>query len=369
MASRLLRQLDAALATEADPVRGACLRARRALQWARLGRHAEARDELAAIREAFGAAPQAEVTAWVNLAEAVSGAYDHPGPQAQDRLERALLLARAIGHAELQALCAAWLAHLDFNASRFQPMVGHAAQALQLAAPEHHAVHARVCLVVADAHHYADCFEQARPWYEAARRHALVDGDHATVSAILHNLTIFRVNNVRMAAVFGGVDAQRAALALLEAESARHYEAGIGITELGPFQPLPQAQLLTVIGRWEQALALFRQHVELAAAHGMERMLLPCLADMAWCWLQLGRADDAQATLARAQAQPLDGVEPDDLACAHLRFAQLHAAAGDAAQAAACRARADAELGRYRALQRELLALLARGLPATPPVP
>ena len=42
-----------------------------------------------AIREAFGAAPNAAVTAWVSLAEALIYFYSQPGPQAIDRLKRA----------------------------------------------------------------------------------------------------------------------------------------------------------------------------------------------------------------------------------------------------------------------------------------
>ena len=95
MASRLLAQLATRIAAERDPVRAACLRAQRGLYLARQGSHAEAQAIVDALREEFNARPNAEVTAWISLLEAVIHFFSQPGPKALDRLKRAHALSRA----------------------------------------------------------------------------------------------------------------------------------------------------------------------------------------------------------------------------------------------------------------------------------
>ena len=125
--------------------------AQRGIYLARQGKHQEAEAIVSAIRDEFGKQPNAEVTAWVSLVEALIRFYSHPGPKALDRLRRAHALSRAMNHPVLVPLCAAWLAHIEFSANRMEPMLPYAVQALQLAQPTHHAALARVSLVVADA--------------------------------------------------------------------------------------------------------------------------------------------------------------------------------------------------------------------------
>ena len=138
MASRLLAQLAARIAAARDPVEAACLRAQRGIYLARQGKHDEAEAIVKAIREEFGTRPNAEVTAWVSLVEAVSHFYSQPGPKALDRLRRAHALSRAMNHPVLVPLCAAWLAHIEFNGNRMEAMLQYAVEALRLAQPEHH---------------------------------------------------------------------------------------------------------------------------------------------------------------------------------------------------------------------------------------
>jgi hypothetical protein len=57
-------------------------------------------------------------------------------------------------------------------------------------------------LVIADAFHYAGRFDLAKPWYAAAREHALVEGDDAMISAMLHGVAALRANQVRLANAF-----------------------------------------------------------------------------------------------------------------------------------------------------------------------
>ncbi|MBS0594898.1 MAG: hypothetical protein JSR84_15665 [Proteobacteria bacterium] len=359
MRSRLLGRLDAQIASEPDAVRQASLRAQRAMHWARQGAHEAVLREVGAIREAFGKRPNAEVTAWISLAEAVNSFYSQPGPQALDRLKRAQALARAIGHVELQALSAAWLAHLEFNASRMEPMIEHAAEALRLAAPEHHAALARASLVVADAYHYAGRFDLAKGWYAAVRQHALADGDDAMISAMLHNVATFRANNVRMSELFGTVDPTQAAHAMLEAHSAANYDIGIGTASLSWFVPLIRAQLLTTEGRFSEAQEIFAANIEQARQEGLAR-LLPCFySDHAWCCLRLGNPDGARTSLESALSTISLDCDSDDLATTYARAAAITAALGDGALSADFAASAARHLREHHAAQRALLDLLS----------
>ncbi len=244
MASRLLTQLAARIAAARDPVEAACLRAQRGIYLARQGKHNEAQSTVDAIRAEFGSRPNAEVTAWISLVEALIHFYSQPGPKALDRLRRAHALSRAMNHPLLVPLCAAWLAHIEFNASRMEPMLQYAVEALRLAQPEHHAALARVSLVIADAYHYAGRFDLAKPWYAAVREHALADGDDAMISAMLHNVAALRANQVRLADAFLDPQPEEARRALLELDSTSHYDLGIGTLSLALLIPLVRAQML-----------------------------------------------------------------------------------------------------------------------------
>ena len=206
----------------------ACLRAQRGIYLARQGKYDEAQAIVKAVREEFGTRPNAEVTAWISLVEALIHFYGQPGPQALDRLRRAHALSRAMNHPVLVSLCAAWLAHIEFDANPMEPMLQYAVEALRLAQPSHHAALARVSLVIADAFHYAGRFDLAKPWYAAVREHALAEGDDAMISAMLHNVAAFRANEVRLADAFGQPKTDDAKRALLEAESTHNCDLGIG---------------------------------------------------------------------------------------------------------------------------------------------
>jgi tetratricopeptide (TPR) repeat protein len=292
----------------------------------------------------------------------VNSFYSHPGPQALDRLKRAQALARAIGHVELQALCAAWLAHLEFNANRMETMVQHAAEALRLAAPEHHAALARASLVVADAYHFAGRFDLAKDWYAAVRRHALAEGDDAMISAMLHNVATFRASNVRISELFSTLDKEQAALAMMQAQSTTNYDLGIGTASLTWFVPLIRAQLLTSEGKYDEAAALFAAHLDDAKKQGLSRLLPSFYADYAWCCQRLGRVDMAGQYLELALLNAQQGCDPDDLAATFARAEHIARDSGEDTRADALRKTALSSLAEHRDAQEKLRDLLAETL-------
>ncbi|MBN8510469.1 MAG: hypothetical protein J0L57_17895 [Burkholderiales bacterium] len=364
MTSRLLERIEAQIAAAADPVRRACWRAQRAIYLARQGSHDAVVAEVQAIRDTFGTRPQAEVTAWVSLAEAVNSFYSHPGPQALDRLKRAQALARAIGHVELQALCAAWLAHLEFNANRMETMVQHAAEALRLATPEHHAALARASLVVADAYHFAGRFDRAKDWYAAVRRHALAEGDDAMISAMLHNVAALRVNRVHLADSFGEVRSDELQRAEMETDSVESYDFGIGTLSLKSFVPLLRAQLLAVKRRFGEAILILD-------AVDQEPDFLPrreaqFRAERAWCRANIGDFELARGDIERARQCLAVASDADDLAATHSRVASTLRMLGDLETAEAHERSSREELRLHKEEQDSLLALVGAHFPMCP---
>ncbi len=323
MASRLLTQLAARIAAARDPVEAACLRAQRGIYLARQGKHREAQAIVDAIRDEFGARPNAEVTAWISLVEALIHFYSQPGPKALDRLRRAHALSRAMNHPVLVPLCAAWLAHIEFNANRMEPMLQYAVEALRLAQPEHHAALARVSLVVADAFHYAGRFDLAKSWYAAVREHALADGDDAMISAMLHNVAAFRANEVRLADAFGAPVPAEARRALMETESTENYDIGIGTLSMALLIPLMKAQLLASDGSYGEALAIFDDVLERDSPENLDRRKACFYADRAWCHFRLAHPELALADVERACERAGNPADPDDVASMHARVAEI----------------------------------------------
>src|SRR2546426_568791 len=88
--SRLLRRLDAAIAAATTPIDSACLRAERAGVLARQGQFERARRELVELHRRFDERPQAAVSAWIALAEALLDFYGDLDLMAvHDRMRRA----------------------------------------------------------------------------------------------------------------------------------------------------------------------------------------------------------------------------------------------------------------------------------------
>jgi tetratricopeptide (TPR) repeat protein len=355
MASRLLTQLASRIAAARDPVEAACLRAQRGIYLARQGKVDEAEALVKALRDEFGTRPNAEVTAWVSLVEALIQFYGEPGPKALDRLRRAHALSRAMNHPVLVPLCAAWLAHIEFNSNRMEPMLQYAGEALRLAQPDHHAALARVSLVIADAFHYAGRFDLAKPWYAAVRQHALAEGDDAMISAMLHNVAALRANQVRLADAFGEQLPEEARRAELELESTKNYDLGIGAVSFSALLPLVRAQLFVVEGKFAEAEVVFSSVLDKPDAEQLERLEACYFADRAWCRTRLGNAAQAAMDIQSALSFKLPTADLDDMAATSARIAQSLEATGQHELSASHRARAFELRQQFVDMQQDLL--------------
>ena len=362
MASRLLAQLAARIASARDPVEAACLRAQRGIYLARQGKYDEAEAIVKAVREEFGTRPNAEVTAWISLVEALIHFYSQPGPKALDRLRRAHALSRAMNHPVLVPLCAAWLSHIEFNANRMESMLQYAVEALRLAQPGHHAALARVSLVIADAFHYAGRFDLAKPWYAAVREHALAEGDDAMISAMLHNIAALRANQVRLADAFREPQHEEAKRALLELESTSNYDLGIGTLSFASLIPLVRAQLFMSVGRFSDAVPLYSETLGKRNTENLYRREGCFFAERAWCFLQIEQFEQARTDVEAAIARTPQPADPDDIAAMDARIAETLRELGQHDRSLEYIKRSVESRGTLLSIQSDLLARLESGL-------
>jgi len=355
--SRLLARLDAAIVATHHPIEAACLRAERACFLARQGRVAEARKTIDALRTQFALHPHAAVSAWLHLADGLHDHFSDLSPTARDKVQRAHGLSSAAGLRPLQALCAAWLAQMEFGRGNDEAIARAVGEALKLAAPDDHGVHSRIGLVLAHCYHGAGRADRAQPWYATARAHAVEDGDAAALSALMHNQAWMRCADARVAELFGDGGQDQARQALLSAESIAHFDAGIGTASLGSLVPMLRAQLLALAGRCAEAMALFDHHFDDAMRDGLVRLRASFLADMAWCCCRLGHPERARR-LAEDALPVIATQENDDRALTLAQLARVQAELGDAAPAHELRGRAQHARDAYRAESDRLVALL-----------
>lgn len=358
MTSRLLGALDARIAKSRDPIEGACLRAERAALFARQGRLEAARTELDALRAGFDSRPHALLGAWLNVAEGLIEYFGHLDPAARAKFARALALSSAFDAAHVQALSAAWLAHMDYVLQRFEPMVRSLAIARREHVAEFNDARSRASLVTAQAYHWADRLDLALPWYARARRYAAEDGDEPTLSALMHNMAWLNAVNARRDAVCGQGGGKLQQL-LLGVDSTGNFDRRIGSKALASLVPVLRAHVLSLLERPDQALHLFDAHFASALDEGLARSRCATLAEIAWCRIQAGDAQRALAEAADAETQ-IDACElSEDRGAGHGRLAQIYAHVGATQRAAEHRARADAAWRAHAANQARVVTLLA----------
>jgi tetratricopeptide (TPR) repeat protein len=331
MNSRLLAQLDAAIAQTANPVEADVLRAERVGLLAREGRVDEARSALTPLQRRHQSRPDAATAAALCLADAMVDYFSDLSGQARVKLQQARALSLSANRMPLQAVCLAWMAHLDYVHTDIDGVARNASLALRLAAPDHHSARSRACLVIAMAYHYGGRIDRAQGWYAKARQHASAEGDAATISALMHNMAALRSDQARMAAVFADDAKQHdvALQALTAAESSSHFDDRMGGTALAVLRPILRAQTLVTQSRYAEALVLFEAHFGDALATGLGRLECSLRADVAWCRAKLAQPAHAREQAKAAVAALRPECDLDDVALTHGRLAKVHELLGE----------------------------------------
>jgi hypothetical protein len=362
MKSRLLSHLDAAIAAATQPVQADALRAERAGLLARQGQLAEARSVVTALQSRYGEAPHPQVNAWIALAEGLISYFSDMSRGAHDKVRRAHAVSAATRDTRLQAVTAAWLAHMDYTACELEAMGRHVAEALQLAGPEDHGARARACLVAAMAFHFGGRFDAAQPWYGKARLHASAEGDESMLSAIMYNMAGLLTDQSRQAQMSGSYDPTGARRAMLSLDSSTNLDALIGIGTLDALVPMHRARVFTLQERWADAVALYEAHFADGLLQGLDRMRASLGADLAWCRVQLGQREQALADALAAEMGAAQDRDTDDRAAAHSRLAQVFDRLGRADAAAQHRAQAAVHWRNHEREQATAVACIERAL-------
>jgi tetratricopeptide (TPR) repeat protein len=328
--SRLLLRLEAGIASAKSMLEADCLRAERAGYLARLGRFEEVQAELAALHERYDVRPNVEISAWVNLVEGLAAYFSAVGAPATDKLKRSFALSFAAGLHPLVALSSAWLAQFDYMRVDMDSMATNVRRSLQTAGTGHHSARSRTTLVVAQALHLAGRADLAFPWYRRAREHALADGDDATTSALMHNMGWLRMMVLRQAVLSGKSIGLGGEHALMNAESTSHFDILRADGSWDSLKPILRAQILSLQGEFNEALALYERHLRAAEFAGTARLQASLLADKAWCLAKTGQFSSALECALLASANIGPDTHTDDLAAAHSRLAQVFSLLSDA---------------------------------------
>lgn len=352
MHSRLLSTLQAEARTTSDPEKWARAVCRSAVHLGRQGQSALALKAIDQVRTSFALNLTPSIAAWLMLAEGTLEFYRENINEAFDRTRRAHAICIAAGLSEVRPTCAAWMALIQFNALQYLEMIKHLDEVLTFVTQDDHQALARASLVLADALHFAGDFNAARPWYQATRLHATAEGDEATLSAMLHNVAAFRAGNVRVADAFGVAMHEESHRAMMEANSAFHFDAALGTASFAMLVPLVRAQVLLVEQKFSEAEAAF----EGIDKSDLENKSVPLLViDLAWAKIKLGKHAAASALFQEANKLLPSVDHIDEIAYVNARMAAVSDALGNHDAASLHFALAQTALERHKSEQVDLL--------------
>lgn len=297
---RWLQQLDTAVAQADTPLARECAKADRAVRLARMGRAQDARFALAGLRTQQQRLRSPLLEARIAF---LSGMIEHFTSLSQDactHFVQARDLAHQAGDVPLATLATCWVAQCRLNADDLSGMAEQLGQALAHVEPRDHASWSRMALVLCVAHDYVDDLAASQRWATLARQHASQDGDSSMISIVLYNMSSLRASRIGFEDAWGRTDTEEARRALLEIESTGHYDFGAGAAGLGSLAPTMRAMLLSVLGRRDEAIALFERHIAAIPEQGHARICGRYLAEWAWCELGNGQLDRARRMAHRA---------------------------------------------------------------------
>ncbi|MFM9916436.1 MAG: hypothetical protein ACKVOX_11560 [Rhizobacter sp.] len=321
--SPMLARLDAALAASVHAIDVACARAERAGFLARQGFFDEANAELTILRTEFARQPSALVTVWICIVEAWIEQNSGRVSASRDKMLRAQALSAAARLTPLQALSAAWLAHLSFVQDDIDDMAKYLTMTFRLAAPDHHAARARASIVAASAYHLANRLDLAQPWYTRAREHAQAESDDAALGVITFTIAGHRSNHALRATIFGCVDTEEARRAEAWVAASFNFDHWVGTVYQDAYVQMLRATVYSAQGEHAKALAVYRDHLDDADRQGLASMRATHLADQAWCRYHTGDVSGARSDAEAAAALIDPGMSIEDIAVAHGRLEQV----------------------------------------------
>lgn len=350
--SRLFAALEAALRSATEPVEVATAKTKRAIYLARHGHVDKAKAEIDQLRSASSGAYGFGVAA-ANLVEGVVANYNCDLGLALDKLRRAEVLSQGPGFGWLKRITLAWQVHTRIRLLRPEGVADVIAAVLKDAEPSEHDVVSRICSIVAVALHWADRFEDAKGWYEAARLHAVAEGDELTIDANLHNVATSRIHNIRVKQIEGQSPApEEVQRASWELDSSINFDVLQRGTTLLWSLPLLQARLKHVQGDFATASDLYRVWLSSDDETIPATQRVATQADLSLCLARTGFIEEALSLMAESLASLPPDADDDELAIVYFRDSEVKEIAGLSEAAIVQLERSRDRLARLRYLQR-----------------
>ena len=329
MTSPLENRLRAQIEQSSDEFTRAVCLAEIACYLARVGQFDEAEDLRKQLREVYGDGRALEVSIVLMMLDALLHFYKDLSPAARDRMARANLIAVAAGRQRWIALTAAWLAHIDFNLSRFEDMARNLRIAFDALSSDDGTAECRLALVLGDSFLYCGKSSSSQRWYDRARLLANRLGDQAAIGAMIYNRAALRVSVSRLEAITCKVDVNQIASVWAEVKSALNYQAVAGTVSLDHLIGSARVGALVLQSNFQQTLLAIDAVLATGAVPAPSGELLLLKADRALCLAEAGRASEARSEIDLVVQSRIDSLSWDDAALVHWSLSQASAILGD----------------------------------------
>lgn len=310
--SRLLQRLADQLSIERDEyVRGELI-ASQAAYLARIGDFTLARERIATVRTTFYDGRSGRVTALLMIAEALLAHFESLSVEARDRAMRAQLLGDVMRDAQIIALSSAWRAHIEFEFSSFDVAALALKKALAVIRETDHAAWSRCCIVLFNALSFVGDRDRAQRWFLLGHKHAVADGDQASIDALLQSRASYDVAQAWVGRCLERASEKLLSTARAEVASAKNLQQLVRVQAHQDYIELAECNLWLLEGRYGDALEWLAK-VESAgpfpSGHFTESIGHVMTA---YCQLRLGNLDVAVAAFDRAREASWGGIDVDD---------------------------------------------------------
>jgi hypothetical protein len=256
MTDAKILQLEALSRGCVDSAARAEIDAQIAYHASRIGEFRLAHDIIDRIRSQPAESHAPSVDIWIILVDGILSFFENLDVGSRDRFKRAHALSAALKLNDLRALAAAWLAHAEFGRHQYDSMVNYVNDCLDNSGAVGHLASSRVGLVLASCYLYAGEERKSRSWYESARRSAILDGDRATIGAIMYNraaIALTRYRTDECLSIPHTLDIATVRIAVL---SASNFNARTGNRALSQILRMCEARLAMIESRFDVALEI-----------------------------------------------------------------------------------------------------------------
>ncbi len=285
--SKLLVDLEKAIASEPDPVRSATLRVRWSVYQSRVGKFTEAEDCIKSLRADYDAGRSPSVSIWIMFAEGILYTYRDLSDQGADRVMRSLALASSMRERALITLASAWRAHHQFERSEFRGMIRSLESALSNSERDDHDSLARAYSVLGNAYMSSGQRLRGNACYAVCHHHALISGDQATIDANIYNRAAFAAAWLRARACFGETDSEWLTAVRGELRSSQNYQNIAGMSAVTGLVAMASARMSVLAGDFHAAIPALTAAREMKpfSAYGFHQSLVDL--ELAYCHMKL----------------------------------------------------------------------------------